>query len=201
MLFQLEQKTVSFAQAYSGGLTSSRVGAIGGDSYSAVAIIDVDTPAAVIVASAAIVFATGVWTSTAHGLSTGLKVQLSTSSALPTPLATSTDYFIIAVSANTFKIASSLVNAQAGTAITLSDSGVGNQTVTPTALAGGTIKLQGSNDGTNWVDIGSATNVTADGNVGLSLDRPTYSYIRPYITLTAGHITASVQVLVKGDKE
>lgn len=199
MKFRITETTETFASAYSARSAVYSVGTKGIDSVNCMAIIDVDTPAAVIVASASIVFATGTWTSAAHGLTTGLKVQLTTSSALPAPLLVATDYYVIRVTADTFKLASSLVNAQAGTAITLSDAGVGNQTVTPTALAGGTIKLQQSYDGTNWADLGSATNVTADGNICLEKDRPTCNYVSAYITLTAGHVSATLQWLLKGD--
>lgn len=67
---------------------------------------------------------------TNHGYQTGLAVQLSTSSALPAPLAILTTYYVIRHSANTFSLASTYANAVAGTEITLSDSGTGTQTVT-----------------------------------------------------------------------
>jgi hypothetical protein len=201
MKFRLTEYTEEFSSAYSARSATYDAGSYGLDSFSCVAVLDVDTPAAVIVASASIVFATGTWTSAAHGFSTGLKVQLTTSSALPAPLLVATDYYVIVVTANTFKLASTLNNAIAGTAITLSDAGVGNQTVTPVALAGGAIKLQQSNDGSTWVDLGSSTNVTVDANVLLEKDRPTCRYISVYVTLTAGHISASFQILGKGDKD
>jgi hypothetical protein len=137
------------------------------------------------------------------GFFTGLKGQLTTTGTLPAGVTTGTDYFIIVVDANNIKFASSLVLAQAGTAIDLTDQGSSGavNTFTPTSIAGGTIKLQQSNDNSNWVDLGSATNITVDANIGLEKDRPTMRYVRPYITLTAGHISASLQILVKGDKD
>lgn len=201
MKFRLIDKTEEVSFAYSQRSEVYNVGDIGCDSFSCVAVIDVDTPSAVIVASAAITFASANWNYTNHGLSEGLKVQLTTSSALPSGLSLATDYFVIVVDADNFKLANSLVNAQAGTAVTLTNSGTGNQTVTPVALAGGTIKLQQSNDGIVWVDLGSATNVTVDANVILEKDRPTTRFISVYITLTAGHISADLQILGKGDRE
>ena len=201
MKFRLIDETEVISAAYSQRSASYKVSDLGCDSFSCIAVLDVDTPAAVTVASAAIVFATGVWTYTAHGLTTGLKVQLTTSSALPAGLSLATDYFVIKIDADTFKLANSLVNAQAGTAVTLTNSGTGNQTVTPVALAGGTIKLQQSNDNIVWVDFGSATNVTVDANVILEKDRPTARFVSVYLTLTAGHITANLQILGKGDRE
>lgn len=138
-----------------------------------------------------------------HGLSEGLKGQLTTTGTLPTGLSLATDYFIIVVDANTIKLANSLVNAQAGTAVDISSQGTDGavNTFTATSIAGGSIKLQQSNDGTNWADLGSATNITADAVVILEKDRPTTKYIRGSIALTAGHISADLQVLVKGDLE
>lgn len=142
-----------------------------------------------------------------HGLSTGLKGQLTSTGTLPTGYSTSTDYFVIVVDANTIKLASSLALAQAGTAVDISSQGTDGavNTFTPTALAGGSIKLQGANfyngASTVWIDIGSASNITVDANFGLVKDRPEYRYVRPYISLTAGHISATLYVLVKGDKD
>ncbi len=198
---RLIDTTETFASAYTNYSAWYPVGDLGCDSFSCVAVLDVDTPANVIVASASIVFATNTWTSAAHGFTTGLKVRLTTSSALPAPLLVATDYFVIATTANTFKLAASLADAVAGTPITLVDAGVGNQTVVVSALAGGTIKLQQANQKTDPVDLGSATNVTADATVLLEKDRPTTKWIRVAITLTAGHISAGLQILGKGDRE
>lgn len=192
------EASVAYSQVIAGPYD---LGGAGCDSFSCVADLDVDTPAAVIVASASIVFGTGVWTSAAHGFGTGLKVQIATSNTLPDPLLVLTDYYIISVSANTFKIAASLADAIAGTAITLTNAGVGNQTVTPVSIAGGSIKLEQANheDGP-WVICGSATNVTADADVLLEKDRPTTRYMRVYLVLTAGNVSTSLQVLAKGDR-
>lgn len=56
-------------------------------------------------------------TSTAHGLFTGLKVRLGMNGAIPTGLSLATDYFVIASSVDAIKLASSLANAVAGTAV------------------------------------------------------------------------------------
>ena len=201
MIFRLIDKTEAVSVAYSQAGSVYNIADSGCDSFSCIADIDVDTPAAIIVASAAITFATASWEKTAHGLTSGLKVQLTTSSALPSGLSLATDYFVIVVDANNFKLAVSLVNALAGTAVALANAGVGNQTVTPVALAGGTIKLEQANDLNGpWVILGSATNVTADADVILSADRPTTRFIRVYLTLTAGNISANLQILGKGDK-
>lgn len=71
----------------------------------------------------------GVVTWTAHGLYGGQKIQLTTTGALPTGLVASTSYWIIPVDANSFQLATSLANAQAGTAIATSGTQSGTHTM------------------------------------------------------------------------
>lgn len=153
------------------------------------------------------VAATDVCTKAAHGFLTGLKVQVSTTTTLPAPLAAATDYFIIKIDANTFYFATSLANAQAGTRIDLTDAGTGTHTVTPTALAGASIKLQGSMDDVSYADLpiissGDITKnqpITASGNLYLEKIDPMLKFVRPYVTLTAGQLSIVTTSLVKGD--
>ncbi len=133
-----------------------------------------------------------------HGFVTGLKVQIATSSALPTPLLVSTDYYVIKIDNNYFQLASSLDNAVAGTEIELDNTGTGNQTVTAVAIAGATIILQKSNDGTTWVDEGSATNITVSATVFLEKVDPSAKYMRIRNTITAGAMTVTSAVIGKG---
>lgn len=142
-------------------------------------------------------------TITNHGQATGSKGQMTTTSALPGGLSTSTDYFIIKVDANTIRFASSLANAVAGTAITLTSSGVGTQTFTPTSASGNTIKAQGSLDGVTFMDI-DATNFPALSPASVAVGssasavvwdvgRPTpFNYINILYTPTSGQTTFSV---------
>jgi hypothetical protein len=70
-------------------------------------------------------------TAAAHGFKTGDRVRLTTSAAdLPNGYAIDTTYYVIYVSANTFKLASSDANATAGTAVAISDDGTGTHTIT-----------------------------------------------------------------------
>jgi len=137
-----------------------------------------------------------------HGLNTGLKGQLTTTGTLPTGLSLATDYFVIVIDENTIQFANSLANAQAGTEVTFSSQGTDGavNTFTATALAGGTIKMQESNDAVNFTDVAAATNVTADGNLFLGKDRPLARYYKVVLTLTAGNISADLQFLGKGDR-
>jgi len=61
---------------------------------------------------------------------TGTEVSLTTTGTLPAGLATGTRYFLIYQSTTTFKFASSLANALAGTAIDITDTGTGTHTIT-----------------------------------------------------------------------
>lgn len=67
--------------------------------------------------------ATDLINATAHGLVAGNKIQFSTDNALPAPLKTNTDYFVLAagITANAFKV--SLTDG--GTAVDVTDTGTG----------------------------------------------------------------------------
>jgi hypothetical protein len=138
----------------------------------------------------------------AHGLPTGLKGQGSSTGTLPGGLSTSTDYYVIVVDANTIKLATSYANALAGTAIDILDQGTNavTHTFTPTSIAGGTIKPQGSLDGTNYADIKSpegaslSQNITATGNFLLNFANPGYNYFRLAYGLTAGYLETTTTV-------
>jgi hypothetical protein len=67
----------------------------------------------------------------AHGLETGDKAQLTTTGTLPAGLALATDYFVIRVDADNIKLASSVANAEAGTAVDITAAaGGGTHTAT-----------------------------------------------------------------------
>lgn len=141
---------------------------------------------------------TNVFTKVAHGFVTGLKVQVTTSTTLPTGISGSTDYFIVKVDADTFKLSDTLAHALAGTnIIDVTTYGAGNQTFTPVAIAGGSIKLQKSNDGTNWSDEGSASNITVTAAFWLEKDKPSFRFARVYSTLTAGMYALDLYITIK----
>lgn len=73
------------------------------------------------------------------GWVTGTKLQLSVDlfATLPSPLVAATDYFVIQTSGSTIKLATSLANAQAGTAIDLTTAGSGTITLTVQSTAQG----------------------------------------------------------------
>lgn len=146
-----------------------------------------------------------VCTRAGHDLVTGEPVQVSSTSILPTNISAATNYYAIKLSDTTFSLASSLANAQNATAITITSVGTGTHTIGGVVLAGGSLKLQGSMDGTNWVDLpikssGDATksaNITATGNLYLSEDNLKVNYVRVYFTLTAGALNTSIVSKIK----
>lgn len=143
------------------------------------------------------------FTIASHGFITGNKLQATDTGTLPAGITTATDYFVIKVDANTIQLASSLSNAQAGTAINITDFGsnAGTGTLTPVAIAGASVKFQKSNFAPSqdiWSDEGSATNITADGAIYLEKVDPTAKWGRLAWTLTAGQISAASQIVVKG---
>lgn len=137
-------------------------------------------------------------TLTAHGMLTGLKGQLTTTGTLPAGLATSTDYYIIKVDDDTVKFASSLANANAGTAVTISGAaGGGTHTFTPTALDAAT-QVEASVDNENWELVSSANSISATGSDFENVADVMYAYMRLRVTITAGQLDVSTRVFTKG---
>ena len=138
----------------------------------------------------------------AHGYTTGLKGQIAIDAgSLPTGLSGSTDYFVIVVDANTVKLAASLADALAGTAIDIEDQGTADKTLTftPTSIAGGVVHLEGSNDRATWFDITNMTaNITATGSAVWHVTDAAYIFTRVNATLTAGQITIAGVIAQKG---
>ena len=81
-----------------------------------------------------------VVTLNSHGFSGGERVFLTTTGALPTGLTVDTDYFVIAVDANTFRLATSVTNYLSSTAINTSGTQSGTHTLTyaPYGVSGST---------------------------------------------------------------
>lgn len=118
-----------------------------------------------------------------HGFSVGLPVLYAeVSGTSPTGLTDATTYYAIPLTENTFQLADVSTNAVAGTEIDITAvTGSGSFTITPIAFSAGSagFKWQGSNDGTNFVDI-DITSVTysADGNDLWNYADYAYKYIR-----------------------
>jgi hypothetical protein len=117
------------------------------------AVNPVDTFVASVTATTDWNVGTSVVTSTAHGLITAVKGQFTTSSALPTGLSLLTDYWIIRVNDDSYKIAASEADAFAGTAIAFTDVGAGIQTFTPVNPVAKNFSPANVNVGTEVVTI------------------------------------------------
>jgi len=98
--------------------------------FSVISIIKGDFT--VTIASPAVVTLTG------HGMITGDQVSFTTTGALPTGLSADTNYFVIYIDANTFRLATTYANALAGTAINTSgsQSGIHNLRFNPYGISG-----------------------------------------------------------------
>lgn len=75
------------------------------------------------------VAATDVCTRTGHGLFTGNRVRVSSTTTLPAGLSAATDYYVIRIDADTFKLATTRALAIAGTAVNITDTGTGTHSI------------------------------------------------------------------------
>ena len=122
-------------------------------------------------------------TEASHGFATGMGVVYSTGSNLTVGgLSHAATYYVIRVDDNTYKLASSANNADAGTAIDLTSAGNATFTLIPQAFASAAsdgIKWLGSNDGTSYYDLSTTTvPYTADGGAVTSFADFPYKYLR-----------------------
>lgn len=111
----------------------------------------------------------GVFTLAGHGLATGDCVSLTTTGALPTGLSADTNYYVIYVSANTFRLATSYANALVPTPIntTGSQSGVHSLLYCPYGISGATNFLLPDSHGAFLRGAGTSTKFTANKTIGL----------------------------------
>jgi len=143
-----------------------------------------------------------VITKAGHSLTTGLPVLYTTSAGTaPQNLIAGTTYYPIRVDSSNFKLATSLTNAQAGTAITISTvTGSGTFVLTPLGLTGTpSFKWQGSNDNSNWADL-SVSSVTmsslAPASTLWDFGTVNYRYVRLNVV---GPTTGGINLVVTGN--
>lgn len=99
--------------------------------------------------------------STAHGLATAEAVLLASAPATaPSPLATGTTYYVIKVTDNLVKLATTYAQAVSNTPIDILTAPAGAWTlkVVPLSLGTAGYTWQASNDQTNWVSVESSGN-------------------------------------------
>src|SRR3990167_821914 len=187
VLVHAETNNYTYTQAGTAYATSENGG------YGVVLAITNSAPAA----GAFVASSDDTLTDADHWFLTGLKGQVSTTTTLPGGLSAATDYFVIYQSSSVYKLATSLVNALAGTAINITDAGTGTHTFTPTSLAGASVKLQCSMDGSAYADmpiratgdVTKSASITATGNVYLHEEGLACNYVRHYVTITAGQLS------------
>jgi hypothetical protein len=177
-----------------------KISSVGCDSIAFQCNITVASSSTKTFLAAAVNITTDQITVTAHGFTTGRKIQIANPGTLPTGISGATDYFVIYVDANTISLATSLALAQAGTVLDITAQGSGTNTITPTALAGGAVSMYQSNDNLTYVALGSSQNVTTTGTLFLSADRPASAWVCLGYVTTAGQLNTSVVTVGKGDK-
>jgi len=154
---------------------------------------DVNTPEAAVSASGSQVTSSSgllFTNSTQNNFGLGLVVQFTTSTTLPTGISAATNYYVVPVTSSTYKVATSLANALAGTVVAYTNTGTGDQTATPVAIAGATAVLQGSSDNftTSSTIPNSTQTITADGSFRFELDYIRDLSYRVYISMTSGQL-------------
>ena len=164
--------------------------------YLEVPAVTITAPASLTIPTTAVSTTADTITSTGHKLLTGTKLTyLQVGATAITGLTDNTAYFAIVVDADTFKLASSLANAQAGTAINLTGTGSSTQTFTgDTATATASIS-------------GGAVSSIAVTNVGSAyISTPTVTIAKPRrviptsgVTIATEQIAYATHGLVAGD--
>lgn len=137
---------------------------------------------------------------------TGDRVKVTTSNTLPAGLSTLTNYFVIPYQRKTtprIKLASSLANALAGTAIDLTDSGTGthsvNKNAEPRYFGGGVIETN-ETTGDNLEDILTTIGGSAI-YAGGSWKIKAASYYTPVFTFDESHILSNIAVRTKASRK
>ena len=97
---------------------------------------------------------------TGHGFTTGDAVTLSTTGGAPGGLSVGPTYYVIAVDANNFKLATSALNASGNIAIDITSNGTGTQTLTGSGSAAGMRVFLGNGDGTFGTGVGTNLGTT-----------------------------------------
>jgi hypothetical protein len=116
---------------------------------------------------------TDLFTSNSHGFATGLKVKVTTTNTLPTGLLPSTNYFVVVMSSNTFKLSDTMDHAVAGTnIINISDAGLGVHSVIPQSdtsfFFSASLTTAWSGTGGNVVDTTTDATVVATTAPGIT---------------------------------
>lgn len=201
---RLIEKDILSAIGPTGAGSSPTIDLAGASKFSCQAVYDVTAvPSAAVIAVANITLSSdpthpSEFMKVAHGFVTGMKVQATTAGTLAVPLVVATDYFIIRVSADYFALATTYALAIAGTRLAITNVGVTSTTLTAVALSA-SVTFQKSNDGTNWIDLQTATAITVDGSVIVEVANVSYRYFKAVKALAGGNVDLKALILVIGD--
>ncbi len=145
-----------------------------------------------------------------HGFVTGSVIQFTTTDTLPTGLSLATDYYVIPVDADSFKLAVSLSDAETDVAIPFSDAGYGVHTIVATEISGAfsievsnnaftdNVNLQ-ENPDAQWDEIsGSSVTATGAGHQMWNVSSAFYTATRVKYTATAGSGSVDLRFRAKG---
>ncbi len=131
-----------------------------------------------------------------HGYQTGQCVRVVISAgALPTPLLAATDYFVIRVDADTFKLATSMANALAGSEIDFTDAGTVSETVTAIMQANvGSLIIEYTTDrgvtpSSTWIALETIDLVGGSSPVKTRVPVNYYDNLRARLTMTKGALS------------
>tara|TARA_R110000824_G_scaffold82503_3_gene206809 strand:+ start:10784 stop:13894 length:3111 start_codon:yes stop_codon:yes gene_type:complete len=105
---------------------------------------------------------------------TGDAVELSTTGGLPTGVSTSTTYYIIRESSTRHKLATSAVNATAGTAIDLTSVGTGAHTIVKIG-----VRFFNRSDSKKQFELGDRVQLTTTGSLPSGVSTSTNYYVVP----------------------
>lgn len=123
-------------------------------------------------------------TSVAHGLQQGTLVTLTSTGTLPAGLALATNYYVIYVDADNFKLAADLADAAAGTAVDITAAaGGGTHTVVITAALDVTITAQATAKDdpqvdADWIDLASPAPVNPTDTTPAAIFTTNYAWYR-----------------------
>jgi len=148
---------------------------------------------------------TNVVTAVAHGLVTGqVVVPTIDDGSLPAPLVSGTEYFVIKVNDNSFKLAETRAKALLGTAVDITDQGTDSQVVTFTPQANaGTVLMEYTTDleptsNSTWRTL-DTINLVSDSSPDVS--KTTYAnfhFVRATLNITKGVLGGNCKVVVYG---
>jgi len=160
--------------------------ATAGTGYLEAPTATVAAPTAVTIATTAVSTTADTITVTNHRMLTGTKVTYSAASGTVLGgLTDATAYYVIRVTDDTLKVASSLANAQAGTAIDLTGTGNSSQTFTGDTATVGTVTFASG--------AVTAVPLTAGGTGYITA--PTITIAAPKRTIPTSGITASTDTI------